>query len=312
MSLRILRFFSISISLLVLTTGTLLSQGSANIQPSIIVIPFAKEGDTLRTVLENDIALRVAIAKVKEGFDNRGFTTIDFVATLKNLETDRTFTGDDLVDLKSMLIESSRADIYVEVTAEEQDGGANGKTAIIIMTAFDAFTARSLATKTAMSVQSRASYVKLVENALNRKAEENGQVQVSLIEDFLNTLQSKFDDIVENGRAIKVLFTLDPNVDFDFQSECASGELLSDEIEYWMEENALKGNFTDGRASGLKVIYDEVRIPLKLENGRNYRPSRFASDIRRFIKALEIPDNGGPANVESNVRGGTVYISLKS
>ncbi|MFK8058052.1 MAG: DUF6175 family protein [Saprospiraceae bacterium] len=312
MSQRFLNSVATSFLLLVFFTVSAFAQGSANIQPSIIVIPFAKEGDTLRTVLENDIALRVAIAKVKEGFDNRGFTTIDFVATLKNLETDRTFTSDDLVDLKSMLIESSRADIYVEVTAEEQDGGSNGSTAIIIMTAFDAFTARSLATKTAMSVESRASYVKLVDNALNRKAEEDGQVQVSLIEDFLNTLQSKFDDVVENGRAIKVLFTLDPNVDFDFNSECASGDLVSEELEFWMEENAFKGNFTDSRPSGLRVVFDEVRIPLKRENGRNYRPSRFASDIRKFIKTLDIPDNGGPANVESNVRGGTIYISLKS
>ena len=44
----------------------------ATVQPTIIVIPFTKEDEDVRTVLEADIARRVAIAKVKEGFDTGG------------------------------------------------------------------------------------------------------------------------------------------------------------------------------------------------------------------------------------------------
>ena len=41
----------------------------ATIQPTIMVIPFAAEGQDWRKVLESDLNLRVAAAKMKEGFD---------------------------------------------------------------------------------------------------------------------------------------------------------------------------------------------------------------------------------------------------
>ena len=58
------------------------------IQPRIIVILYTKKDQDLRTVLESDISLRVAVSKVKEGFDKRGFSTIDFVGVTKAAELD--------------------------------------------------------------------------------------------------------------------------------------------------------------------------------------------------------------------------------
>ena len=49
-----------------------------SVQPKIMVIPYTKEGEDLRIVLENDENKRIAIAKIKEAFDSRGFTTVDF------------------------------------------------------------------------------------------------------------------------------------------------------------------------------------------------------------------------------------------
>ena len=52
------------------------------VQPKIMVIPYVKEGEDLRTILENDVNKRIALTKIKEAFDSRGFTTVDFVAKL--------------------------------------------------------------------------------------------------------------------------------------------------------------------------------------------------------------------------------------
>ncbi|PHN01234.1 DUF6175 family protein [Flavilitoribacter nigricans] len=289
-----------------------LAQGNgevANIQPSIIVIPFAKEHEDLRTVLEEDIARRVAITKVKEGFDNRGYTTVDFRATLNILNTDATYTSGDLSDVKSAIVGASRADIYVEVEVDTIAGTGGANSARIILTAFDAFTGRSLANKTHSSPQSRGDFTMLVERALS-STDGDGE-RVELVEDFLNVMQEKFNDIVENGRTVKLLFTLDQNVAYDFDSESASGELIFDEIDFWLEENAYKGNYSDLRGSNLSLTIDEVRIPLKDERGRNYRPSRFARDIRLFLKGLNVPDNGGGLIADTDIRGGTIYVSLK-
>ena len=57
-------------------------------QPTIMVIPFVSEGQDLRTILESDLNLRVAVAEVKAGFDAKGLKTIDFRARLKQMQKD--------------------------------------------------------------------------------------------------------------------------------------------------------------------------------------------------------------------------------
>lgn len=280
----------------------------ARIQPTIIVIPFVKEGEDIREVIEGDISRRVAIAKVKEGFDNRGFTTVDLVATLKNIATTKTITGADQTDIKTAIVDASRADIYVEIEVYEEQGTDEAKKARIILTGYDAFTSRSLGTKTSTSVESRADFSSLVENALRRK---KGDIQVDIIEDFLNTMQEKFDDIVENGRPIQIIFSVSLNADYDFRTETSSGDYISDEIEYWLEENAYQGNYADLRITSKRVVADDVRIPLRRENGRAYRPTHFAREFRRWIKNLKVPLVGSEIKVEESVRGGALSIAFQ-
>jgi hypothetical protein len=62
------------------------------VQPKIMVIPYTKEGEDIRTLLENDENKRIALTKIKEGFDSRGFTTVDFTAKLKAAKENKIFT----------------------------------------------------------------------------------------------------------------------------------------------------------------------------------------------------------------------------
>ena len=41
-------------------------------QPKIMVIPYTKEGEDIRTVLEKDANKRIVLTKIKEAFDERG------------------------------------------------------------------------------------------------------------------------------------------------------------------------------------------------------------------------------------------------
>ena len=279
------------------------------IQPRIMVMPYAKKDQDVRTVLEDDINFRVAISKVKEGFDNRGFTTIDFVGRLKAGEVDDIFTSDSPSDVKTALIEASGADIYVEVEAHTESS-ASGNSARIILQAFDAFTGQSLSNKTGISHFMRHDqYDILVEQALNRK---DGDTKISMVEDFLNSMQSKFDDIVENGRTVKVIFKLDGNAWFDFDYETTTGDYLSDAVYDWIHENAYKNNYVQTGASQLSVTFDQVRIPLRDKRGRNFTPYRFARDIRSGLRGITLEeDPDSEISVSRDVRGGTIYITLQ-
>jgi len=279
------------------------------IQPTIMVIPYTKQGEDVRTILEADISRRVAVSKVKEGFDNRGFTTVDFVAKLKATDLDATYTSGDLSDVKSQLIEASGADIYVEVEAYKEES-SSGNSARIILRAYDAFTGRALGDKTGASPKIYTDdYSRLVEKALSRR---EGDTQVEMVEDFLNVMQEKFTDIIENGRPIKVIFTLDQNATYDFDTETSNGELLSDVIHFWVEENAYKNNFRPPGMSDIRLTYDEVRIPLRDERGRNFTPNRFAGQLRNFCQKQSLADAPGTRlEVDRDVRGGVIYISFK-
>ena len=116
------------------------------VQPKIMVIPYTKEGEDLRTILENDESKRIAITKIKEGFDARGFTTVDFIAKLKAAKDNNVFTSGNQNDLKAQIIQMSGADVYVqaEVIFEK---GQSGNSIKLILTAYEASTGNSLSNK---------------------------------------------------------------------------------------------------------------------------------------------------------------------
>jgi len=283
------------------------------IQPTIMVIPSVKEHEDLRTMLDSSITTRVAIAKVKEAFDDRGFTTVDFVAKLKATKVDAAFNSLNQSDLKSRLVQGSGADIYVEVEAAEQKSGS-GNSVRLIFNAYDAFTGRGMGTKT---ISSNTVYTdkfdKLVENALKKTEKVDGtNSKIILLDDFLNVMQTKFDDIIENGRPIKIIFGVASNSEVKFNSEVGEdGDLLKDIIFDWADDNAFKNNYNDQGSTDTEIIFSEFRVPLRTDSGRNLRPSRFARSIRKYFRKIVNDETGETLDVGDDVRGGTIYITFK-
>lgn len=265
------------------------------VQPKIMVIPYTKEGEDLRTVLENDENKRIAIAKIKEGFDSRGFTTVDFVAKLKAAKDNNAFTSDNQTDIKTQIIQMSGADVYVqaEVIAEKGESGSSVK---IILTAYEASTGNSLSNKVGESGKFYTDDF----NKLASKAVE------SCVEDFLNVMQTKFTDIVNNGKSVIIDISFDAGSQYKMSSEIGPDGLpLSDQIEMWMEKNAFKNNYHIQGTTDLKMIFDDVKIPLKDQaTGNNYNPNKFALEMFKFFKGLGLQPG-------KDVKGNTIYITIK-
>ena len=142
-----------------------------------MVIPYTKEGEDLRTILENDPNKRIAITKIKEGFDSRGFTTVDFIAKLKAAKDNNAFTSDNQTDIKSQIIQMSGADVYVQAEVII-DNGSSGNSVKLILTGYEASTGNSLSNKVGESGR----FYTEDYNKLASKAVE------SCIEDFLNVI----------------------------------------------------------------------------------------------------------------------------
>lgn len=265
------------------------------VQPKIMVIPYTKEGEDIRTILEADVNKRIAITKIKESFDSRGFTTVDFVAKLKAAKDNNTFTSDNQTDIKTQIIQMSGADIYVQAEVNVQKG-QSGTSVTLVLTGYEASTGNSLSNKIGESGKFFTDDI----GKLASKAVE------SVAEDFLNVMQIKFTEIVNNGKSVIVEISFDASSQYNMSSEIGSDGLpLSDQLEMWMEKNAFKNNYHIQGTSDLKMIFDDVKIPLKDQaSGNNYNPNKFALELWKFIKGLGLQPG-------KDVKGNTIFITIK-
>ena len=268
--------------------------GPRTIQPTIMPLPFSAGRVTNREAYERDDLVRVAITQLKTAFDERGVNTIDFRAKLDQLANQETLQADQAYDIKDEVIRMSGADIYVEVEAKRVPG-PQGNSAQVLLSAYDAYSGESLANVTSHSKRFNTNdYGRLVAKAVEEVAVE-----------FLNTMQSKFDLMIEQGRTVVLTVGLDETADFDFDSEFGEDEdLLSDLLQDWLADNAHQGYFHVQGLSTTKAVFDIVKIPLKNEKGRNYRPSKFAAELRKYLKSLGL-------DAERTVNGNNITVTLK-
>lgn len=264
-------------------------------QPKIMVVPYTKEGEDIRTLLEDDVNKRIALTKIKEAFDNRGFTTVDFTAKLKAMKGNAAFESENKTDLKSQIVQTSGADVYVEAEIDELFS-SSGNAIKIILSSYEVSTGNSLSNKVGESGRFYTDDIgKLASKAIE-----------GCVEDFLNTMQAKFTDIVNNGKSIFVNIGFDEGSSYTMSSEVGNqGLLLSDEIEMWMETNAFKNNYHIQGTTDSQMIFDDVRIPLKdPETGNNYNPNKFGLSIWKFLRSLGL-------EVKRNIKGNTLYVTIQ-
>ncbi|PZF72671.1 DUF6175 family protein [Taibaiella soli] len=264
------------------------------VQPKVMVIPFTKEGEDIRTILEADVNRRIAITKVKEAFDSRGFTTVDFVAKLKAAKDNNVFTSDNQSDIKTQIIQMSGADIYILTEVSTQES-STGNSVNLVLTGYEASTGNSLANKVGFSGKFYTS--------------DFGQLSAKAVstcaDDFMNTLQTKFTDIVNNGKSVIVDISFDPASQYKMSSEIGSSGLpLSDQLEEWMSKNCYKNNYHIQGTTDLKMIFDDVRIPLKDQaTHQNYSSNKFALEIFKYLKSIGL-------NVKKDIKSNTIYIVI--
>jgi len=263
------------------------------VQPKIMVVPKILEGEDYRVVLEADPYKRIVLAKIKEAFDARGCTTVDFEAKLRAVSQNSVFQENSQTDLKKQLIDNSGADIYVEAEILLH-GSSEGNSVKVILQAYEVSSANSLANKIADSGEFYTNDVgKLAMKAINRVAD-----------DFLNVMQSKFNDIAVNGRSIVVKFSFNVGSAFNMSTPMGGGDLLSDLICDWMEDHAYKNNCHFEGVTDTGLTFDDYRIPIIDEvSGRNYNIRHFTRELRNYLGSLGL-------SISQDMKGQTLFVTI--
>ncbi len=285
----------LSVFIAIAPFSVIIAQNVVSVQPKIMVLPYIKQGEDYRTILEEDVNKRIVLTKIKEAFDSEGFTTVDLVAKLKTLSQSAAFQEENQTDLKKMVVEQSGADVYVEaeITCSV---GSSGNSVKMILTAYEVSSGNSLSNKVGDSGRFYTNDV----GALAAKA-------VSKVsKDFLATMQVKFDEIVANGRSIVINFGFKDISELTMDSEVGNEKnLLKDELELWMEENAYKNQYHIQGTVEKSMIFDDVKIPLRDPvTGRNYNVNKFMMKLRKHLRGLGL-------NFEENINGSAIYVNFK-
>lgn len=259
------------------------------VQPKIIVVPFVKEGVDVRQLIENDDNVKIVLSKVKEAFDTRGFTTVDFIAKYKAMSSNAAINAraNNQSNYMTEVVQGSGADIKIEVTLILPPDNGTGTSVRLILQAYEVSTGNSLSNKSCDSPKKYTNDIgKLATMALE-----------PIMEDFLNVMQSKFNDIVNNGQSVIIDISVAENSKINL-STTFSGLPLSDLLEQWMEKNAFKNNYHIQGTEDLSMIFDDVKIPLKDQStGKNYNPNKFALELFTYIQSLGItPKKSGKSN----------------
>ena len=264
-------------------------------QPSIMVIPRVNEGQDIRTILDQNEALRAVVTKMKEKFDSRSYPTIDFVAKLKAALANKVFTSDNQTDMKTMILQMAEPDIYVELDVTEVP--CEGvKMARVNMNAYYTATALSIGSKSAESFCNTAELGRLATRVIEDNADK-----------FLNTMQANFDELKKNGVPIYIEFGFTQNSPLSMSSEIASKENkeLQEVIEDWIENAAYKNQYGTPVTTDKRMILADVRIPLKNStNGRNYTSSKFAAEITSFLKSIGL-------TCKKDMKTGGIFINIQ-
>ena len=268
----------IYLTLLLMLGSLMLLAQVVTTQPKIAVVPYIKEGQNYRTLYEDDANIRIVMTKIREAFDAKNFTTVDFVAKLQAQSQASEVYGEGTKrDLKSQILQLTGADMYV-VAEIITNFASSGNSVRIIMTAYDIATGNSLANKVADSGELYTNDVGgLATRALARTSGE-----------FLEVLQNKFNKMVLEGRSISVDFTLDEETELTFSTEVETGNTIADEIELWVAENAYQNNYHTTGTSDLYMNFDDIRIPIRDENGNNYKPLMFRMALTKFLKSIKL------------------------
>lgn len=231
--------------------------------------------------LQTDIDLLSVIAKIGAIMIERGFPLVNLDAALRNAKRNETWSSSVISNSSgSLLAENStdrlkkaaNADILLELTWKINTTGPK-KSVTYTLTGKDAYTNKEVAIAQGTGEPSFAAGIPvLLEEAV-----------ITKMDGFVDQLQRYFDDMVENGREVTVeVRVFDNGSGIDLETEY-KGEELMNIIDSWMAEHTINHCYNFSSGSENYILFEQVRIPLFMTNGRPMDTRLFVNELRKFL-----------------------------
>ena len=237
-----------------------------------------------KQAFQEDTEIRQVISKIGALMADRGFPLKDVEQEIKAIEyraakdnmTASATSGSSISEsLFDKLRNSAKADIFIQIWWEVNKT-EQGKTISFVLEAFDPYTSKRIASSSGNSSPNAVDIVPvLLQNAI-----------LSNIDPFVGHLQAHFDDMLTNGREIKLTVNTSDSWDKNLETEI-DGREIKNYIQRWVEKKAVNNRFNLRDQTENRIRF-EVRIPLFDANNNPVDTRQFAQGLEKYLKAAPL------------------------
>lgn len=262
--------------------------------PTIMVVPYTAEGQTYREVLQADPDLRMAIARVEEGFNKLGVSTLDFEARLDAMLRSREFNTSANISEEKLLADNSGTDVIVVVDFIK-DYDSQGNRASLNMKAKSTASGALLASSVGWTNKFYTDdFDMLCVLAVEKQ-----------VEPFLNSIKLNLAATIEGGKSLVLRIVCAENSKNTLESGVGTeGYMLSSMIRRWVRTNAQDGKYHIQSAVATQMIFDNVTIPSLDVDGLPMDVSTFGDNLLFWLNStLKVP-------CKMSIDGQTVHITI--
>lgn len=270
--------------------------GTATIaaKPTIIVVPYKKDGESYKAILENDFDKRIAVSEVKKEFENLGIKTIDLQGRLDAVNRGMQY-DDNIGTAESndkQLLLSSGADVYVIVDLKKDITSEGSRVALIME-------ARETASGTMWAS----------ENGWTKRYPTNATDQLCAfaVKDNLPPFLAQIEKNYANPINAVLRVAVDGTSAVTLFDECDNGERIIDVIQDWLDRNAHQGDYHLQGEMAESAIFDYVIIPRQDKNGYKMTTSKFARELRKHLISLGVQLDGATG---VRIEGNTIMLTI--
>lgn len=263
--------------------------------PTIMVVPYKEEGRTFEQILKNDYDKRMAVAKVQEGFNRKGVTTVDFEAKLNAAKRAMQYESNSAESFDKQLLRNSGSNVYVTVDIYK-DIASTGSRVALTLKGYETATGNVLASRQSSSNRFRTSAVdQLCVYAVN-----------DILDDFLKDISTSFAHKIMKGNTVVLNVSIAGTAVQDMETEVGPQSYpLADLLRLWVKKNAVGGKYHVQGSVAEAIIFDQIQIPNRDESGNALDVNDFAFNIWEYLRGeLNIP-------CRKKVDGNTIYIIIE-
>lgn len=254
-------------------------------KPTVIVVPYVKEGENFQSIMENEANsdLLIAIGAVEEGLLENDIEIRSLKGVIEGRKRQALYDTRSDTSNEKELLRSSGADVYIEVMMTPHVT-QEGTSISLDMTARQTGTGIEWAKKVGTSNRFRTTDVKRL-------------CQFVVKDNLPSFVEHIIEKYMEPVRITLDIYTNGPSL----LETCNSGRRIIDEIKRWLAKNAYEGDYKAAGTNATYTRFDYIVIPTYDKEGIKMDAGMFLGELAAFLKTVGVSVDAESVIDEGNI-----------